>query len=87
MAKKTKYKTDPKTLRDCAPGTFVKMPIGVAGDEYYTRARVAWHWGDGSVCVRPLQLAGGSTHTTFNADTPCRLCTDYKREVPTDDIF
>ena len=83
--KKKSFKSRPERLSDAAPGTFVFTAIGVGG--YESRARVAWHWRDGSVCVRPLQLGGGVEHTTFPGEQSCRLCEDYTHPVATDDIF
>ncbi len=83
--KKKQFKHEPTIARDAAPGTFIFTAMGVGG--YQMRCRVAWHWSDGSVCVRPLQLAGGVEHTTIPGDQECRLCDDYRHPVATDDIF
>lgn len=71
---------NPKTLGEVQPGKVVFINLGVGG--YPSRCRVAWRWKDGSVCVVALQISvnarGERLHTTFDSETPIKLCLDYK---------
>ena len=80
MARKKKRRKkayeNPESLSEVAVGETVLCPVGAGG--YFSRVRVAWHWGDGFVCVRPLQLAGGSEHVTLDGQLRVKAKFDGK---------
>jgi hypothetical protein len=60
---------NPRVLRDCEPGAHVLVHLGEMGPR--VRARVAWHWKSGHVCVRPYSgRYNGDEHITLDGDTP-----------------
>lgn len=72
--KRDEFKHMPLMLKEASPGTRVLTSLGVGG--YDSRVQIAWHWKDGSVCVRPLQLAGGLEHVTLPGKQSCKRCDD-----------
>lgn len=76
MKRKMMAAQGPVRLGDVAVGEVVLTPFGAGG--YFSRVRVAWHWKDGSVCVRPLQYRGCVEHCTLPGDLRVKAKFDGK---------